>query len=199
MERQTIQVGTFEVNCSVLSKDGRAWIVDPGVDADRIAALLEKNGLKPELILLTHAHFDHVGGIPALQKRFPGLPVYVHPLDAPILAHPLNAFPPDYPSISRPADIRDCRTLPGMTVLETPGHTPGGCCFHFPEDKLLLSGDTLFAGSVGRTDFPGGDMATLMKSLDKLAALPDETLVIPGHGPTTTIGREKRGNPYFAR
>ena len=86
-----------------------------------------------------------------------------------------------------------------MTVIETPGHTPGGCCYFFPEDKLLLSGDTLFAGSVGRTDFPGGDMPTLMKSLEKLAALPDETLVIPGHGPQTTIGREKRGNPYFAR
>ena len=199
MKRQTIQVGTFEVNCSILAEGERAWIVDPGADADRITKLLEKDGLSPELILLTHAHFDHIGGIPDLQRRFPNLPVYVHPLDAPILAHPLNAFPPDYPAIPQPADIRDCRELPGMTVLETPGHTPGGCCYYFPDEKLLLSGDTLFAGSVGRTDFPGGDMEALTASLDKLAALPDETLVVPGHGPTTTIGREKRDNPYLKR
>lgn len=199
MERQTIQVGTFEVNCTILSQDGGACIVDPGADSPRIAELLAKGGLKPELILLTHAHFDHIGGIPDLQRRFPNLPVYVHPLDARILTHPLNAFLPDYPPIPQPANIHDCRELSGMMVLETPGHTPGGCCYYFPEDNLILSGDTLFAGSVGRTDFPGGDMAVLMKSLDKLAALPDDTLVIPGHGPTTTIGREKRGNPYFAR
>lgn len=199
MERQILQVGTFEVNCVLLAQHGRAWIVDPGADVGRIVALLEKSALTPELILLTHAHFDHVGGVPDLQRHFPGLPVYIHPLDAQILAHPLNAFPPDYPPISEPSNIRDCRDLEGVTVIETPGHTPGGCCYFFPEDKLLLSGDTLFAGSVGRTDFPGGDMPTLMKSLEKLAALPDETLVIPGHGPQTTIGREKRGNPYFAR
>ncbi len=199
MKRQTLQVGTLEVNCSILARDERAWIVDPGADADRIAALLEKDGLRPELILLTHAHFDHIGGIPGLQRRFPNLPVYIHPLDAPILAHPLNAFPPDYPAIPQPANIRDCRELPGVTVLETPGHTPGGCCYHFPDEKLLLSGDTLFAGSVGRTDFPGGDMGALTESLDRLAALPDDTLVIPGHGSTTTIGREKLNNPYLRR
>lgn len=209
MKRNTIEVGLYEVNCTILSKNGRAILVDPGADAARLVAALAADSLTPDAVLLTHAHFDHIGGIPALLAKFPTLPVLVGAADVPVLTHPMNQFPPDYPSIPRPPTLVTLENratlapfapdgwLAGLEVIDTPGHTPGGVCYYLPAGKLLLAGDTLFAGSVGRTDFPGGDMATLRASLRKLAALPDETLVIPGHGPFTTIGAEKRGNPFL--
>lgn len=203
MERLTIQVGGFEVNCSILSENGKAWIVDPGQEAERIIDLLAKKELEPAAVLLTHAHFDHISGIPGLLKKVPDLPVYIHEKDAPMFGHPLNQLPPEYPSFVKPKEIKclssrvvECLGL-DVEIIETPGHTPGGVCYYFPNDKLLLSGDTLFAGSVGRTDLPGGDMATLMDSLKKLTALPDDTLVIPGHGMHTRIALEKSGNPFL--
>jgi glyoxylase-like metal-dependent hydrolase (beta-lactamase superfamily II) len=207
MDRFTIQVGSYEVNCSIVSEGARALVVDPGSEGERIARLLAQKGLEPAAILLTHGHFDHIGGVNDLQAAFPGLPVYVHPDDTVMFGHPFNQNPPDYPLADRPRDIRDARTLPAdaptlgftcaMAVIPTPGHTPGGVCYHFPADKLLLSGDTLFAGSAGRTDFPGGSMNKLMASLKTLAELPDDTLVIPGHGPHTTIAAEKATNPFL--
>ena len=197
MERLTIQVGGFEVNCSILSENGRAWIVDPGQESDRIVDLLAKKGLEPAAILLTHGHFDHIGALPGLLEKFPDLPVYVHEKDMQMIGHPLNQLPPEYPSFQKPRNLATLDNLEGLEILETPGHTPGGVCYYFPKDKLLLSGDTLFAGSVGRTDLPGGDMATLMDSLKKLTTLPDDTLVIPGHGMHTRIALEKSGNPFL--
>lgn len=209
MERTTFPVGLYEVNCTILNVGGQALVVDPGADAARIAAALEQAKLTPAAILLTHAHFDHIGGVPGLLARYPALPVLVGAADVPVLTHPMNQLPPDYPPVPRPptlvtTDRRDTLAVfaPGgayaeLRVIETPGHTPGGVCYYFPGDGLLLSGDTLFAGSVGRTDFPGGDMATLRASLRKLTALPDGTRVIPGHGPFTTLADERRGNPFL--
>ena len=201
MERLTIEVGSYEVNCSILGDAGRAWIVDPGQEGARILALLAQKGLEPAGILLTHAHFDHISAIPALQAAHPELPVYVHPADTPMFGHPLNQCGAEYPSVGTPRNLRDATALaddlPGVAVIHTPGHTPGGVCYHFPAERLLLSGDTLFAGSCGRTDFPGGSMSRMMDSLRRLAALPGDTLVIPGHGMFTTIARERDGNPYM--
>ena len=201
MERLTIEVGSFEVNCSILSADGKAWIADPGQEGARILELLAKKGLVPAGILLTHAHFDHISGIPALQAAYPELPVYVHAADVPMFGHPFNQYGGEYAAIGTPKNLRDTAALaddlPGVEVLHTPGHTPGSVCFHFPADKLLLSGDTLFAGSCGRTDFPGGSMSQMMASLKSLATLPDDTAVIPGHGMYTTVAREKDANPYM--
>lgn len=197
MQRLTIETGGFAVNTTVLSIEGRAWIIDPGSEADRIASILRDKGLEPGGVLLTHAHFDHIGAVPGLQKMFPALPVFVHPADVQVITHPMNQMPPEYPPVGVPSNILSRCPLEGCEVIETPGHTPGGVSYYFPGEKLLLAGDTLFAGSVGRTDLPGGDMATLMASLGKLTRLPDDTLVVPGHGPVTTIGAEKASNPFL--
>ena len=200
MERLTIAVGSYEVNCSILSKEGKAYIVDPGQEGERIIGLLAKKGLEPAAILLTHAHFDHITGIAALQKAFPELPVYVHSADRKMFGHPFNQMPSEYASIGTPANLREADDisldLPELKVLPPPGHTPGGICYYLSEDKLLLSGDTLFARSIGRTDFPGGSMPEMLASLKKLMELPRDTIVIPGHGMFTTIGDEQDGNPY---
>lgn len=194
--REIIQVGTFEVNCTILKFEDKAWIIDPGNESERIVTKIEKLGATPEKILLTHAHFDHIGAINDLQAKYPSLPVFVGENDIAVLTHRLNQLLPDYPPITRPDNIHPA-TDAGITIIATPGHTPGGVCYYFEEDQLLLSGDTLFAGSIGRTDLPGGDMATLMASLEKLKLLPPATTVIPGHGPFTTIARELAGNPFL--
>ena len=197
MKFKTVTVGLYEVNCTLAIDGADAWVVDPGADEEAIVKAAEAEGAKISGVLLTHAHFDHIGAIPGIKARFPDAPVYVHPSDEVMFGHPFNRLPPEYPSFPKPAGVVDARKFPLAEVIETPGHTPGGVCYYFKEDGVLLSGDTLFAGSVGRTDFPGGSMTTLVESLKKLKALPDGTKVIPGHGPSTTIGEEKGSNPYL--
>ena len=203
LSKQIIPVGTYAANCIVLWQGADALVVDPGQDAADILAFLKERHLAPKAVLLTHGHFDHVGGVPGLLAAFPGLAVYAHPADWPMLDHPMNRNPPDYPGIAKPStllDIRAALDLPAalrFEVLETPGHTPGSVCLRF--GGLLLSGDTLFAGSCGRTDFPGGSMAEMRKSLAALAKLPPDLEVVPGHGPSTTIGREVAENPFMER
>ena len=201
LQHKTIPVGSYCVNCLILWQGTDALIVDPGQDADLIVSFLSERGLVPQAILFTHGHFDHIGGLPGLLAKYPDLPVYAHPSDGPMFGHPMNQMPPEYPCVAKPANLRDIREAPAafpgfaFQVLETPGHTPGSVCLKFGD--LLLSGDTLFAGSCGRTDFPGGSMAAMRQSLAALATLPAETDVIPGHGPATTIGTEVATNPFM--
>jgi len=206
MKIHTLSVGPFETNCFILESARHAWVVDPGSDPDAIAGQLEELSLTPSAYLLTHGHMDHVSALAALYERWPA-PVAIHPDDECWAFSPANAMPPFFPVPRRPAEIanfiKDGQILSdhGMTcsVITTPGHTPGSVCFHFQDAGILLAGDTLFAGSVGRTDLPGGDSRTLMRSLMRLAALPDETRVLSGHGPETDITTEKQSNYYIQK
>ena len=197
MKITTFQTGYLEVNTSILVDGDKAIAIDPGANAERIAEEVFRQNASLKEIWLTHAHFDHIGAIPELLKRFPDAVVYMHPGDKPLLGDGRNRFEPEYPFIERLEKVADCRELSAAKTIETPGHSPGGVCYYLESEKVLFSGDTLFFESYGRTDFPGGDFHLLQESFRKLAELPDDTKVIPGHGPATTIGHEKANNPMF--
>ena len=203
VSHKIIPVGPYEANCVILWVGEDALVLDPGQDSELLLAFLSGRNLRLRAILLTHGHFDHVNGIPGILEKNPDVPVYAHPSDWVMFGHPMNRNPPDYPGVGKPANLHDIRDIvkdfPAFSfeVLETPGHTPGSVCVK--TGALLLSGDTLFAGSCGRTDFPGGSMADMRRSLASLAKLPPETEVIPGHGPSTTIAREVASNPFIER
>lgn len=199
-------------NCAVLWEDGSSTcaVVDPGMpsaeDLERLTSFLRANGLTPDAILLTHGHFDHLWGVDRLLEVYPGTPAYLHAADFDIMAQitgprGLEAFSFLRHSFT-PTAIADGDVLRSggvdWQVIHTPGHTPGGVCFYSARNNLLLSGDTLFAGSIGRTDLTGGDYDVLMKSLlERVMVLPGDTDVIPGHGQPTTIGREGMTNPFL--
>lgn len=180
-----------------------AFIVDPADDADEIIRLVSAMGAKPCAILLTHGHFDHIGAADALRKRYE-IPVYAEEHEKELLSSPaLNLSGGWADSLTLTADHLlkdgDMLNIAGFTirVLHTPGHTPGGCCYELAGEDILFSGDTLFYMSVGRTDFPGSSGAAMRMSLHRLLEeLSEDTQVLPGHGESTTIGYEKRNNPY---
>ena len=208
-------LGVCQTNCYFLYRAGapEAIVVDPGDHGDKIASALERNGFQVAGILITHGHFDHIWGCKELKEAANAAaaqrgtePVKVYALEGERELR-MDAHMNVSRQMNRPytceADVyvKDGEeiTLAGMTcrVIATPGHTAGGCCYYFEEAGILLSGDTLFQESVGRTDFPTGSMGTLIRSVkDKLFLLPDETLVYPGHGDSTTIGNEKKYNPF---
>ena len=207
MIRETFPVGPLQCNCTILGDEttGEAMVVDPGDNIPQILALLARHKLTLRQIIVTHAHIDHIGGA-ALLKRATGAPVFLNQNDLPQLkimneqaawigVPTPEILPPDGP-------LEDGATtgIAGHTarILHTPGHTEGSICLHFAPENLLLAGDTFFAGSFGRTNLPGGKGKQILRSLhDRLLTLPDETEVIPGHGPATTIGEERESNPYL--
>ena len=206
MKLLTLETGAYQANCYVCDcGDGVAVIIDPGDDAGRIRAALLEAKVTPEAILLTHGHLDHISALTELLAVWP-VPVYLAAGDARFAFTAQNEIPCYQPVGMVPEklkDLTDGQTLTfgsaTVTVLATPGHSPGSVCFQVKdgETDVLFSGDTLFAGSIGRTDFPGGDNAAMGKSLRRLAALPPALPVYPGHGPATSIGRECRVNPFL--
>jgi len=182
-------VGPYQANCYILAhkETKECLVIDPGGDVHRIVGEVNRNELKVVYILITHGHIDHIGGAEEL-RRITKAPVFIHPLDASGLT-----FKPD-------GNLHDGQKIDlgnyRISVLHTPGHSPGGVCFHAP--GAVFTGDTLFAGSVGRTDFPGGDHHRLIEGVvRKIFPLGDELRVYPGHGPASTIGRERSTNPFF--
>jgi hydroxyacylglutathione hydrolase len=209
MKIECLSLGAFETNCYVLRSDegaGDCMVVDPGMGAGRLVEFLREHQLNPVAVVLTHGHIDHMAGVAALRDEFTDIKVYIHKLDAGMLAEPhtnLSAMTGEFVSIE-PAEFSleegEVIELAGvkLSVLHTPGHTPGGICLYSEDEGIVFTDDALFADSIGRTDFPNGSMSQLLKSIrEKLFTLPDETKVYPGHGPITTIAHEKAHNPFL--
>lgn len=204
MEIISLSLGPLGTNCYILIKDKEALIVDPGGDSDQVINLLTSKKVVPQAILLTHAHFDHIGAVDDLRSHYQ-IDVYLHEEEKDWLSDPQlnrsNAFFGNE-IVTRPPEhyLEEGElTISSFTfeVRHTPGHSPGSVSFLFPTEKSIIGGDVLFFGGIGRTDLPGGDMNVLVSSiLTKFYSLPDDFTVYPGHGPKTTIKHEKVNNPF---
>ncbi len=195
------------MNCylAINEETNESIIIDPGSSPDRIKAGVEKSGTKPVAILITHGHFDHIGAAAEIAETY-GIKIYAHEAERATLEDASINLSADmiFKSTEYKADfyLKDDEELDlaglHLKCLFTPGHTPGGCCFYFPNEDIIFTGDTLFCGSVGRTDFPGGSMSQLVESIrSKLMTLPDDTICYPGHESATTIGNERMYNPFL--
>jgi hydroxyacylglutathione hydrolase len=207
MIHEVLTVGPLQCNCSILGDETsrEAIVVDPGDDISRIMALLRQHSLTVKQIVITHAHIDHIAGAAKL-KQLTGAPILYNQNDLPLVkmmdmqANWLGVGVPEVPPPDDNLDDGKLIAITGLSgsILHTPGHTEGSVCLYLPERGLLIAGDTLFAGSVGRTDLPGGNTRKLLASIhERLLTLPDEVTVIPGHGNRTTIGQERASNPFL--
>ena len=209
MIHEILPVGPLQCNCSVIGDETtrEAMVIDPGDDIGDVLALVRKHNLVVKQILITHAHIDHVGGAMKLRAAT-GAPILLNQNDYALLkmldaqAAWIGVDDPGKVEIDRSINQGDTVGAGSLiaNVIHTPGHTEGSVCLYFPAEKKLLAGDTLFAGSIGRTDLPGGSMKKIVDSLhEKVMSLPDETVIVPGHGPLTTIGVERESNPFLVK
>jgi hydroxyacylglutathione hydrolase len=209
MIHEILPVGPLQCNCSVVGDETthEAMVIDPGDEIEDIIALVRKHNLQVKQIVVTHAHIDHVGGAMKLRAAT-GAPILLNQNDYDLLkmldvqAAWIGVAPPGKVEIDRSITSGETVTAGSLTasILHTPGHTEGSICLYFPAERKLIAGDTLFAGSIGRTDLPGGSMQKILRSLhDTVLALPDETVVVPGHGELTTIGEERETNPFLVK
>jgi hydroxyacylglutathione hydrolase len=209
MIHEILPVGPLQCNCSVIGDEAshEAIVIDPGDDIEDVLAIVRKHKFQVKQIVITHAHIDHVGGAMKLRAAT-GAPILLNQNDYALLkmldeqAAWLGMTSPGKVEIDQSVGQAD-RVKAGSIVadvIHTPGHTEGSVCLYFPAEKKLIAGDTLFAGSIGRTDLPGGSMQKILRSLyEKVLALPDETIVVPGHGPLTSIGEERESNPFLTK
>jgi len=209
MIHEILPVGPLQCNCSIIGGETtrEAMVIDPGDDIGNVLALIQKHNLQVKRIVITHAHIDHVGGAMKLRAAT-GAPILLNHNDYTLLkmldlqAAWIGMESPGKVEIDHSLGESDKVEAGALlaNVMHTPGHTEGSICLYFPAQKKLIAGDTLFAGSIGRTDLPGGSFDKIISSLqEKLLTLPDETVVVPGHGPLTTIGAERDSNPFLRK
>ena len=209
MIHEILPVGPLQCNCSIVGDEstGEGMVIDPGDDIQQVVARIEKHKLKIKQIVITHAHIDHVGGAMKL-RALTGAPILLNQNDYGLLkmldvqAAWLGMASPGKVDVEQSIGQADSVKVGNLAaqVMHTPGHTEGSICLYFAPEKKLIAGDTLFAGSIGRTDLPGGSFEKILHSLhDRVLALPDETVVVPGHGPLTTIGEERESNPFLQK
>jgi len=209
MIHKIFPVGPLQCNCSVIGDEQtrEAMVIDPGDQIDDILRILKEEKLTLKQIVVTHAHIDHVGGAMKL-KAATGAPILMNQKDEALLnmldvqAAWIGMKPPGAVQVDEAIGEGRVLQVGGISssVIHTPGHTEGSICLYFPEQKTLIAGDTLFAGSIGRTDLPGGSYEKIIRSLhNQLLQLPDETQVVPGHGPLTSIGEERESNPFLQK
>ena len=207
MIHEIFPVGPLQCNCSVIADEvsREAMVIDPGDDIAHIEEILRHHKLTVKQIVVTHGHIDHIGGAMKL-KKLTGAPLLLNEQDfgllkiLPLQAAWVGMASPGKVTVDQKMSDGDLLRagILGATVMHTPGHTQGSVCLYFDADKKLIAGDTLFAGSIGRTDLPGGNFETIMRSLhQRVLALADDVIVVPGHGPLTTIGEERAANPFL--